>query len=112
MSEPTDTATLPHHALALHRLQAGNRINRNLPRAGLEIGDEGGSVDVVLPHVVVVDRFLVEQLLPNQEIHRTLNGIGSHEERASVNLAQDSAVDLNERVRADHLEVEDDPFRD
>ena len=111
-TEATHTATLPHHAFPLHRLQERNRGNRNLPPAGLEIGDQSDSIAVVIPHVVVVNRFLFEYLLGNQEIDCSSRGIGSHEQRAPVDLAQHRAVDLHERVRPDHLEVEDDPFRD
>lgn len=111
-AEAANTATLPHHAFPLHRPHERNRSHRNLPLAFLEIGNQGGSIDVVLPHVVVVDLFLFECSLLNQKIDGSSRGVGSHEEGASVDLAQDGAVDLHERVRPDHLEVEDDPVRD
>jgi hypothetical protein len=66
----------------------------------------------VLPHVVVVGRLLFQQPLGDQEIDRGPGGIGSHEEGASVDLAKDGAADLHQRVWPDHLQVEDDSFRD
>ena len=111
-AETTDATTLAYHAFPLERPQARDRLPRDLPLARFEIVDEGGSVDIVLQHVVVVECLLFEHLLGNQEIDRAPGGVGSHEQRAPVDLAQHRAVDLHERMRPDHLEIENDPFRD
>ena len=38
-----------------------------------------------------------------------VGGVGHAEERFAVDLADDLPVDLDGRVRPDHLQVEDDP---
>lgn len=61
----------------------------------------------MLSDVVVVARFLGEEARLDRRVDRGGSGIGGGEERAAVDLADVLAVDLDERVRADHLEIED-----
>jgi hypothetical protein len=65
----------------------------------------------VLEHVVVVDGLLDEQMFVHEQIDGAARGIGSDEERAPVDLAEDPALAFNKRVRPDDLQVKDDSVR-
>ncbi|MDQ5821061.1 MAG: hypothetical protein M3540_06440 [Actinomycetota bacterium] len=109
-AEAADAATFAYHAFPLYRLQARNRIYRDPPLARLEVVHESGSVRIVLAHVMVVARLLLQQPLRDQEVDRVPGCVRPDEERAAVDLAQDRVVHFHEWVGTNNLEVEDDSF--
>ena len=71
-----------------------------------EVLDELGSIGVVLAHVVIVNCLLDEPSTADERLDGGGRGVGHAEEWLAVDLADDSPVDLDRRVRPDHLQVE------
>src|SRR5438105_6343528 len=60
----------------------------------------------MLTHLVVVDRLLEQLSLSDEGVNRGGRGVGGPEERLALDLADELAVDLDDRVGPDHLQVE------
>ena len=69
-----------------------------------EVVDEFCSVGVVLAYVVVVDCLLEQPVVTDLRVDRRGCSVGSAEKRLTVDLADESSVDLNGRVGPDHLQ--------
>ena len=66
----------------------------------------------MLSHVVIVDRFLLEQSLRDEHVHCGTCRVRGLEQRGAVGLAEEVSVQLDARVGADHLQVQGDPLAD
>jgi hypothetical protein len=62
----------------------------------------------VLSHLVVVARFLDEEAGPDHCVDLGGGRVSGGEEGTAVDLANVFAFDLDDRVRADHLKIEDE----
>ena len=60
----------------------------------------------MLAHLVVVDRLLEQPPAGDERVDRRRRGVSGLEERLAVDFADELAVDFDEGVRPDHLQVE------
>jgi len=74
-----------------------------------EVVDEFCPVGVVLAHVVVVNSLLEQLAVMDERVDRGGCGVRASEERLAVNLTDESSVVFDDGVRANHLQVENDP---
>jgi hypothetical protein len=89
--------------------QGRDRLTGQLPLLVGEVVEKVGPVVVVLAHVMVVDRLLDEPISSNKRVNAGGRGVSFPEERFAVDLADVSPADLDDRIRADHLQVEHEP---
>ncbi len=110
--EATEPTPLPDDASVGDGEQVRDRVGRNLPLLRGEVLNQLRPTGVVIQDVVIVDELLDEQLLADQQVDGRTRTVGPAEEPLAVDLAHDAAVDLDHRLRPDHLQVEDDPAGD
>jgi hypothetical protein len=107
--EAAQPATLPHGASSREPAQFGQGLGRESPLFAGEVVDELGPIAVVLAYVVVVDGLLDQPSAGDESIDRGGCCVGRAKERLAVDLVHDPPVELDDGVRPDHLQVEDEP---
>jgi CspA family cold shock protein len=109
--EAAEAAALAYGARLCECAQVGHGPFRQPSFLAHEVVDELESVGVVLSYVVVVDCLLDQQSAFDERVDGGGGGVSAAEERLAVDLGYDPPVDLDGRVRPDHLQVEDNPVR-
>jgi hypothetical protein len=82
-----------------------------VPQPISEIVDEIAAVRVVRTDIVIVDRFLDQPTVGDRGIDCMGRCVSLREERAAVDLADKHAIELDARVRSNHLQVKNDSAR-
>jgi hypothetical protein len=66
----------------------------------------------MLADVMIVGRFLDQDIVNDRRVDRLCRGVGQTEERLAIDLAHENAIlELDPWVRPDHLEIENHPSR-
>ena len=107
-----EAAALPHQARAREDPQEWHRFGREPAFLGFPVFDELCAGGIVLGHVVVVGRFLLEQPLCDEQVDRCARGVGRVEQRGAVRYAEEASVQFDARMGPYHLQVERDPLGD
>ena len=84
---------------------------RQLSLLADKVVDELGSIGVVLADVMVVDGLLGKPSAGDEGVDCGGRRVGRPEKGLAVDLANDPPVDLDNGIRANHLQVEDQPTR-
>jgi hypothetical protein len=107
-SEPAKSAALANCARPGECEQVGHGPAGQRACLVGEIVDEFGPVLVVISDVVVICCFLDQSTGKDEIVNGRGCGVGFLEQRVAVDLAEHLTLDLDDRVRADYLEVEND----
>jgi hypothetical protein len=84
-------------------------LSREPPFLGFPVLDELRARGVVLGHVVVVGRFLLEQSLRDEQVDRCARGVRRLEQRRPVCFAEEATVYFDAWMGSYDLQVERDP---
>jgi hypothetical protein len=106
-AQPAQATTLAHRAGTVDLEEDRYGVVGEPPLLAREVLDELPSRGVALENVVVVHRLLEETTRRDQGLNGRDGRVCLPEERLTVDLEDDPAVDLDARIRADHLQVQD-----
>ena len=99
---------LANHAGRVVGLEHGHCLGGQPSLLGCEVRHKVAPRRVMLPHVVVVDALLDQLAGSDQSVDRRDRGVGLGEEPAAPDVADDSAVDLDDGIGADHLQIKNE----
>jgi hypothetical protein len=103
-----ETAALARATRSCNVPQFDRRLSERTPFAALPVVDKVRPVCVVLENVMVVDSLLDQLTGANGGVDGGHGSVRLREEWLTVKLADELPIDLDARVRPDHLEIEDD----
>jgi hypothetical protein len=104
--QPPESAALADDAWPFHPAKVGHRGVGYPALLVRKVFDQIRAVEVVLAHVVVVDRVLDKTAGENERVDGGGGSVRLSEERFAVDLAQDAMIGLDDGVGSDHLQVE------
>jgi hypothetical protein len=99
------------HCRAGLRLEHRQRLVWQSHLLSVEVGDQIASTREILEDVVVVHALVQQAACFDCRVDRGNGRVGRAEERLRVDDADDRTVDLDDGLRADHLQVEDESRR-